>query len=538
MNRTRWNQDSKCGVFFVSLTLIILVFSNALVAESISKPVIYLPSTIGGTNFETIAQGRTGSSNPFDEQVGITFTQDFSALAFNVTVESFTDPNGVGPAFLLNGLTNLGYWYQVGVSYDWPLYNGGYNSGFNMNYEVFDPYNNSIDPAVGGGLQNFDALIFSNDTVLLGLTFSSGNVLMTARDWQTGASALQSYPAYGNRFIGLQSKLANKSGYFTGLMTEHYHSYPYRGTGQPVVYTDTGTHLSSAWMWMDEWNTNTRETVFRSNTTLPVQLSTSTAYYFSSNGTAEVATAYGLITGLTPIAFPSILDGAEVIGEPGGQALVGLTLAGTETATVRFENLSILTSFKMYNVSISQSFLFNPGGIQNVFTIVLPTNLALGTYNMTIEVKSWQYWNYQAHEWIPLPPVSLNETLLVTNSPPATNPPSNPGSSPPPSGQGPSRSTDNTIFSPISFLAALRSTILPIIGGYAALGLLAVALLLRRERRRSRLYPILGLRFCTNCGREVGPETIICPHCNFSARSAITDQPSMPPKKEIPQAVG
>ncbi|MEM4093255.1 MAG: hypothetical protein QW837_09485, partial [Conexivisphaerales archaeon] len=67
----------------------------------------------------------------WDEQLGESFTQSFTSMAFNVTAIAQESSYGYGPAYLLNGLSNTGYWYQVGLSYDWPHANGGYNYGFN-----------------------------------------------------------------------------------------------------------------------------------------------------------------------------------------------------------------------------------------------------------------------------------------------------------------------------------------------------------------------------------------------------------------------
>lgn len=142
----------------------------------------------------------------------------------------------------------------------------------------------------------------------------------------------------------------------------------------------------------------------------------------------------------------------------------------------------------------------------------------------------------EAQVWIPLQPGTLNETLLATNTPPPSNPPSNPGSRPPSSGQGPPKSTKTT-FSTSSLVSLLGSTVLPITGGYALLGVLAVALLLRQQRR-FRHYPTLGLKFCTNCGREIDLEIVACPHCNFSVSSAVTDSQLLPLNQETSWSVG
>jgi len=411
-----------------------------------------------------------GSAYPYDEQVGVTFTQDFSVLAFNVTAVQFTDSSGVGTGYLVNGLTNLGYWYQVGLSYNWPLASGGVNHGFNMNYEVFD------------------------------------------RSDKTEAVSSQSYTAFGSIFIGLRSSLA-QSGFFTGLMTEQYHRTQYYDARLPVTYNETGTSLASVWMWMDEWNTDTGQSVFRDNTTSPIQLNNSVANYLSSNGTAEVANARGLVTGLTPIAFPTLNTGPPTTGHPGHQVSVPIAIRAPEAAVVRFPNLSITTGFGKYNFSLETPFTFNGGTVDYNVTVDVPVNTGLGNYNLTIDVLSWQYLDNQAHEWIPLRSVSLNETLVLTNNPiPSTNPHSNP----PSSGQGPSALTNKTMRSPISLLGMIGSIIIPLVAGYVALVLLAVVLLVSQNRKRLTNDPNPSLRFCHSCGAELGLGAGICPACGLS----------------------
>jgi len=125
----------------------------------------------------------------FDEQLGMTFTQNFTELSYNVTAVEQQDVYGYGPAYLVNGLTNLGYWYQVGLSWDWPIATGGYFSGFGFNYEVFSPNGTSIFPEDAGGLSNFSGPVNPGDKMSLSLAFDSGEVLMQAFDFQTSSSA-------------------------------------------------------------------------------------------------------------------------------------------------------------------------------------------------------------------------------------------------------------------------------------------------------------------------------------------------------------
>jgi hypothetical protein len=385
-----------------------------------------------------------------------------------------------------------------------------------MLYEVFDPSDNSIYPMNGGGLQIFDRPVNAGDVVLLSLSFSSGRVLMHAMDWQTGAVSSQSYTAYGSIFIGLRSSL-DQAGFFTGLMTEQYHSNQYYGVGQPVTYNESGTGLSSVWMWMDEWNTDTHQSVFRDNTTSPVPLDNSLGRYFSSNGTAEVANVRGLVTGLTPLTFPILEVGPQPTGQPGHQAQVLIGITDPAGGTVRFTNLNISTGFGRYNLALGTPFTFSVGtGVYNV-SINVPTSISLGNYNLTIDVRSWQYLDIQAQEWIPLRQTRLNETLVLTNNP---TPPTNPHSNPPSSGQGPSTSTNKTTLSPASLFGIFGSILIPLTAGYAALVLLAVALLVGQGKKRSAIGPAPALRFCQSCGFEISLRGLVCPGCGHSTQAA------------------
>jgi hypothetical protein len=497
--------------------------------QSVAFPLGFPRSSPGPVPLASLA-----SAAPYDEQVGVTFTQNFSKLAFNVTAVAFTDPNGVGPGYLVNGLTDHGYWYQVGLSYNWPLTVGGFNPGFSMNYEVFDDTGVSVDPSNGGGgLKPFNGLVNAGDTVLLSLSFALGSVVMRAMDLQTGAASSHSYSAQGSIFVGLQSSLSSRLGFFTGLMTEQYHSSKYYGTGVPVTYNETGVILSSAWMWMDEWNTDTGQSVFRDNTTKPVPLDNFLSQYFTSNGTAEVANSHGLVTGLTPVTFPTLDAGPQASARPGHQGTIIMVIADPQGATVRFENLTISTSFGKYNIPVGTPFSLSAATAHYNVTIDLPADLKLGNYNLTIDIRSWQYLDTQAQDWIALQQTRLNETLVVTNSPapppsPGSNPPNNPGPSPPSTGKGPSTPTNKTTLSPSSLLTIFRSIIIPVVAGYAGLGSLALVLLIRQTRKRSTNSQILGLRLCQSCGAELGLGILTCPRCSLP-----TEMPKGPENQAV-----
>ena len=246
--------------------------------------------------------GQPNQAN-YDEQLGITFAQSFTSLEYNVTAVEQTDPTlDTGPAYLLNGLSNNGFWYQVGVSWNWgPGQEPG--TGFDMNYEVFDSIGNSVFPANGGGLTAFSGTVNEGDIVVLNLYFNnSSQVVMLAEDLTTGAYAQQVYSAEGSSyFTGLPNAIANSNGFFTGLMTEWYHGAPYYSNLQSTVYT-TNLGISSGWMWMDEYNPNNNVAVFAANATAASSFAANPAALqeFAYNGTTEYSSGAEFVSGLLP----------------------------------------------------------------------------------------------------------------------------------------------------------------------------------------------------------------------------------------------
>ncbi len=279
------------------------------------------------------------SASYYDVQLGITFTQSFAYLAYNVTAVAQSDANGFGPGYLLNGLSNQGYWYQVGISWNWPNANGGHNSGFSLNYEVFDSGGNSVFPASGGGgLATLSGAVNEGDIVLLSLSFSGGNVVMYAFDWNTSASAQEAYTAHGaTTFVGQTGGPDNGNGLFTGLMTEWWHSTASIGTISPVIYTNSTTALSSGWLWADDWDPNTGATIFSDYLYLAFS-NPSQLQYFSTNGTTMAAKGYEFISGAVPaVSEVPVTFSTSVLGGGVGYSSPTLTYVSdgnTLTATL------------------------------------------------------------------------------------------------------------------------------------------------------------------------------------------------------------
>jgi Divergent InlB B-repeat domain len=313
---------------FYTLLIVPLFFAIPVVlapslgtAHGHGAPLLVRTQVVGGTGSQLPYQ-RTGfvpppsaapssSSDPvYDEQLGLTFTQSFSSMLYEVTAVKQTDPSsGEGPAYLLQGLSNEGYWYQVGLTYNWGNTNGGYSPGFQMLYEVFDSNGNSIFPSNGAGLLLFSGVVYQGDSVALNLYFSnSGQVVMLAEDQNTGAYASESYSGEGaTHFTGSPFSTGNPVGFFTGLMTEWYHPNAFYENEARVTYSSS-LAISSGWMWADEFSCpdascSSRALVFSDSTSSSVSYTTSPndLQGFSSNGATEYSDAYEFITGYVPL---------------------------------------------------------------------------------------------------------------------------------------------------------------------------------------------------------------------------------------------
>lgn len=248
--------------------------------------------------------GRPGGQTYYDEQIACSFTQNVPSLSYTIMANSQSGTDGYGPAYLVNGLGSTGYWYQVGLSYNWAI-----GSGFQLNYEVFDPRQNSIFPSNGGGGLAPFSPVNPGDTIVLSLTFAGGNVVMLGTDQTTGASSQETFSAEGaTTFVGTPSAVSTQAGYWTGLMTEWYHTAPYSGGEQSVTYTDNGAPITSAWIWMEEL-TVTQSGIsgylFSAQTPSPFTFTNPSQFQsFTSNGATASIDATQFVTGGTATTPP------------------------------------------------------------------------------------------------------------------------------------------------------------------------------------------------------------------------------------------
>lgn len=216
----------------------------------------------------------------YDEQLFMVESGNTTGVDVTVQAVPQVDSNGYGPAYLVNGLTPIGYWYQVGISYNWPC-GPGYVHGFHFISEVFAPGGRSVSGPI-----IIPMIVVPGDTVNLTLRFSGSNVVMSASDPARSMNQSTAYSAEGaSNFTGGIS-----SGWFTGVMTEWYHAQAYYGGEQPVTYnastpiSDHGT--ATVTLGIDEY-AQSGGTVFYE--TDPVEITCPCSYPFSYEGaTVEV----------------------------------------------------------------------------------------------------------------------------------------------------------------------------------------------------------------------------------------------------------
>jgi len=344
------------------------------------------------------------------------------------------------------------------------------------------------------------------DTVGLSLSIVDGNVTMRTRDWNTMSTVSENFTSEGGtKFMGSPLAIANSDGFFTGLMTEQYFSTAYYGTGTPVTYRQTGYNISSAMMWMDEFNVYSFQQVFSDQTQSSISFNnTSLLQYFTSHGTAEAANGNELVTGLTPVTFASLASSITSTYRPGQQADIAVGIDNPSGLTIRITSLSISTQFGTFDVtsSVPSELLGNSTFKTN---IPLPTTLSNGTYLVTISAQI-QFRDPQISDWFAGQPISSNSLLTVSGHPVT---PSNPTNLP-------------TLFDVIT---TFGDVLLPTILALIAAGITAAATISIVTRREgTQAGPTLIASACRVCGGILGPNMLYCPSCgNLLGLSSLPD---------------
>ncbi len=194
-----------------------------------------------------------------NEQVGVSLTKNTADLDYVITAGTQTDRYGYGNAYLLNGVTDKNYWYQIGIDFHAPgMDEQGplYFPGFQVVFNVFGPDRQPILlQSNRAGMLDFDGKINPQDKVELRLHFENGYVVMDVHDLDSGAQATVGYDAMGATYFAGTKNSLNQNGFFTGPMLERYSVSD--GTTQrfsPETYIPRSPISSPVWIWTDLYN--------------------------------------------------------------------------------------------------------------------------------------------------------------------------------------------------------------------------------------------------------------------------------------------
>jgi hypothetical protein len=216
--------------------------------------------------------------------------------------------------------------------------------------------------------------------------------------------------------VGSPDNSFGSHGFFTGLMTEEYHSSPYYGEELPVTYVNSAYALSSAWMWIDEYNGGTGNALFFDSTDSAVSLTSSESRYFASNGVAEASNAYGVVTGLLPVnaSIATMIDPVTV--SSGGRDTISVHFRNSGRIPVRITNVDFTTDVTQDLRAMGLP--IDVGAYANT-TVTAALHVAnfvqAGTHAVSAALV-WEFFDTQMQEWVSPQPYVAHGSITVQPS--------------------------------------------------------------------------------------------------------------------------
>ncbi|MEM0117686.1 MAG: hypothetical protein QXV32_04505 [Conexivisphaerales archaeon] len=350
----------------------------------------------------------------YNLQMGEAFIADTPSLAYNITAIAQNNSLGFGPAYLLNGLTDSGYWYQAGVAYNWyPGFGGG--TGFSFIYAVFAPNGSIVFPQASNsaGLQPFAGTVNNGDLILVTMTIGNGSsagfLFMSAYDWNTGATALVSYRSFNATvFLGRGSAPEAAHGFFTGLMTEQYFSGTEISNPKFVSYTST-KGLDSSYMFIDMTDRLNNSVIFQ--TERFVTLQDGNVQELKWSNLTEFSTTFGFYTGDSKgqTFSPPVVNTSKGYSQPSGnntqafQPIISSTVSmcsGSQTLTgfsSFFSNGTIVIFSNTFNTEVNQELrlcyllTLPPQSNATLHWLVNSTETLSQNYNSSVSVYNYTF---------------------------------------------------------------------------------------------------------------------------------------------------
>src|SRR5207302_779878 len=267
------------------------------------------------------------------------------------------------------------------------------------------------------------------------------------KDWNTGSTASQTFSAArATSFLGLTNAFADQNGFFTGLMTEWYHVDPYYSNEEESTFSNYSYSLSSAWLWMDEFNVATSQLLFSNATQMPLAFSSSPSQLqpFYSHGAHEAVDAYEFVTGFQPppvqVSRPILRTVSVDVGQlasftcysPGGippftysWTFVDGSVATGQNVTHTFTSpgtvdlqCTVIDSLQTISQNATSILVLSDPSI-NLLT-ANPTSVDLGQ-TVTLAVEPTGGSTDYTYEWMNLPTgCNAGNTASISCQPPAT----------------------------------------------------------------------------------------------------------------------
>lgn len=214
------------------------------------------PSFCGKTENATSGQSQATLTSIYNEQTYFTLETNRTTLAYNVTAVSQNDSTGLGPEYVLSGVTDKNYWYQVGISWNWINSTGvGHYNGFRFTYGVHTYTGYTIYHLTGSAAElNFTGPIRSGDLVLLKLNFiSPNNIEMYAKDWNTDTWQNAVFSNMNSsHFVPTFARVGYQ--FSTGIMMEWFHANAYQCSRKAIIFSSSTVMSPNTSFCVDEWN--------------------------------------------------------------------------------------------------------------------------------------------------------------------------------------------------------------------------------------------------------------------------------------------
>src|SRR5205807_5088177 len=168
-----------------------------------------------------------GMPDLYSEALILAINSTLTHVEFNVTALAQCSDSAIGPGYILTGRSDQGYWYEVGLAWNWPVSldpNGGVANGFHSIYSAYSPSGTSQNINGQSSILNLLNGVNDGDLVQLGLSISNDEVLMSVHDWNSGITDRLSTSAYSaSRFVALPQAGFDSNGFYTGVATVEFH---------------------------------------------------------------------------------------------------------------------------------------------------------------------------------------------------------------------------------------------------------------------------------------------------------------------------